>query len=76
MLHKKIQFKEGGRMRNKNEEALGINVDEGLYCMQCVTKEIMAEADPEDYVWVRDVERQDEMVFCDCEDHVGPRRIY
>ncbi len=58
------------------DDVLGVYIGDKLYCMKCVTKEIMAEADPGDYVLMRDVERRDEMVFCDCEEHLGPRRIY
>ena len=63
-------------MKINKDEVFGVYVGDKLYCMKCVTKEIMAEADPEDYVLVKDVETRDEMVFCDCEEHVGPRRIY
>jgi len=63
-------------MKINKDEVLGVYVGDKLYCMKCVTKEIMAEADPEDYLLTDDLERSEDIFFCDCEDHVGPRRIY
>jgi hypothetical protein len=62
-------------MRVKKEDVLGVYLDEKLYCLTCVDEDVLGNADPEDLLLSREVETSDDMFFCDCEDHVGPRRV-
>ena len=59
----------------RNDDAVAVWVGEKLYCMGCADDEDLACAEPEDYVLTERAERQGLIVFCDCEDHVGPRRL-
>ena len=62
-------------MKIKEEDVLAVYVGSQVYCMRCLARADIAEVDPKDYIFEDEMEWRGEIVFCDCEDHVGPRRL-
>lgn len=58
------------------KDVLAVRMDRvQVYCMECVSEDDLANVAPEDYVFVNDAETNDWLVYCDCEEHVGSRRL-
>jgi len=52
-------------MRVKLEDLVAVQMGEDLVCMNCLNDGELREATPDDLVDERELERSDDLVFCD-----------